>query len=35
MRFGDDLNVSPWKIVLIMVIGAALWWLILSHLPWV
>jgi hypothetical protein len=29
MRFGDDLDVSPWKIVLILMIGVAFWWAVI------
>jgi len=35
MRFGDDLDVSPWRIALVFATGVVVWWLILSHVPWV
>ena len=33
MRFGDDLDVSPWKLVAIAVIGVAFWVLVIRQIP--
>jgi hypothetical protein len=35
VRVGDDLDVSPWKMVGALVVAIVMWWLILSYLPWV
>jgi hypothetical protein len=33
VRFGDDLDVSPWKIAAVMLVGVAIWLAVICNIP--